>query len=347
MDNKFKLISTKRINAIIIALMLLFSFTCMFSMLGENALADQDPYFNSHSGVPSDSLKTLDLMVSYETLHVESGVPLYFFLTVTHNGLPVLGALIEFNSTDSNFSDFTYENRYTDEDGKAVVFLTAYSEEGMEIDIFATASLEGYTVGIDVIEKVTIEPPVNILNEENIPSYISITGIIAIIIIASTETGKYGLLKLLIVPLYSRLKKDELLEHFVRGQIYGHIMSHPGEHYNHIKQKLGVTNGTLSHHLRTLELQGYIKSHRDGTYKRFYPTGMKIPRKKGIQLSDLQMGMVDAIRQSPGISQKDIAQREGISQQSVSYNLAILERMGILDSVRDGVRKKYFISSDS
>ena len=74
---------------------------------------------------------------------------------------------------------------------------------------------------------------------------------------------------------------------------------------------------------------------------------MKIPRKKGIQLSDLQMGMVDAIRQTPGISQKDIALIEGISQQSVSYNLAILERMGILDSTRDGVRKKYFISTDS
>ncbi len=344
MEEKLIILSTKRIFALLLTSMLIMSLGCIF---GGNARADQNLLSSTHEGAPSLTLKTLDVLITYGALHVESGVPLYFFVTVTHEMLPVSDVLIEFTCTAPEMCDFTYEDRYTDTDGKAVVYLTAYSEEGMEIDITATASIEGYIVGINIIDAVTIEPPVEIIPAETLTSYISITGIITLLIIASTEVGKYGLFKSIVVPLYSRLKKDELLEHFVRGQIYGRIMSHPGEHYNHIKQKLGVTNGTLSHHLRTLELQGYIKSHRDGTYKRFYPTGMKIPRKKGIQLSDLQMGIVDAIRQSPGISQKDIAQREGISQQSVSYNLTILERMGILDSVRDGVRNKYFISSDS
>jgi len=343
MEEKQKL-SAKRIFTFLLASMLVISLASLFL---DNAQADQEIPSNTHEENPTLTLKSLDVMVNYETLHVKSGVPLYFFVTVTSDMLPVSGAYVEFSCTSTEMCDFTYENRYTDIDGKAVVYLTAYSEEGMEIDITATASIDGYMVGIDFINAVTIEPPQVIIPTEDIPSYLSITGIIALLIIVSTETGKYGLFKTLVVPLYSRLKKDELLEHFVRGQIYGRIMSHPGEHYNHIKAKLGVTNGTLSHHLRTLELQGYIKSHRDGTYKRFYPTGMKIPRKKGIQLSDLQMGMVDAIRQTPGISQKDIAQIEGISQQSVSYNLAILERMGILDSTRNGVKKKYFISTDS
>ncbi len=291
--------------------------------------------------------KSLDVMVTYPSLHIESGGELALFITVTSNGLPVQGALVNMSCDNHELCDFRFEDRYTDIDGKAIAYLTAYSEEGMMVNVTVTVYLEDYMNGVYVVRDITIEPPMKIIQDEDIPSYLSITGLIALIIIGSTEAGKYGLLKVLVVPLYSRLKKDELLEHFVRGQIYGYIMSHPGEHYNHIKAKLDVTNGTLSHHLRTLELQGYIKSHRDGTYKRFYPTGMKIPRKKGIQLSDLQMGIVDAIRQSPGISQKDIAQREGISQQSVSYNLAILERMGILDSTRDGVRKKYFISTDS
>ncbi|MCK5024895.1 MAG: winged helix-turn-helix transcriptional regulator, partial [Thermoplasmata archaeon] len=319
------------------------SLASIFPLLGGNSQAE-------HFFAPSPDVgaqKSLDVMVFHESLHIESGGELVLFITVTSAGFPMEDALVNITCTAPDFCDFRFEDRYTDIDGKAIAYMTAYSEEGMVIDITVTASIEGYIVGIDVIDTVTIEPPVEIIPKEDIPSYISITGIITLLIIASTEVGKYGLFKSIVVPLYSRLKKDELLEHFVRGQIYGRIMSHPGEHYNHIKQKLGVTNGTLSHHLRTLELQGYIKSHRDGTYKRFYPTGMKIPRKKGIQLSDLQMGIVDAIRQSPGISQKDIAQREGISQQSVSYNLTILERMGILDSVRDGVRNKYFISSDS
>ena len=147
--------------------------------------------------------------------------------------------------------------------------------------------------------------------------------------------------------MYSRVKKENVLDHFVRGQIYGYVMSHPGEHYNGIKQALKVNNGTLSHHLKTLEMQGYLKSHRDGTYKRFYPTGTKTPRNKGIQLSDLQIGIVDAIRQVPGITQKEIAKREGITQQSVSYNLRILIRFGVLQFSREGVRKRYFITEES
>jgi predicted transcriptional regulator len=291
--------------------------------------------------------KNLDVTVTYETLHLKSGGTLTFFVTVTENGFPVNNSYVNFTCDAQEICLFEYEDGgHTDADGRAVVRMTAYSEKGMIMNLTARAYLDGYMPGYYEVEEITVEPPVVIvMNRENI-SYISITGLITLIIIGSTEAGKYGLLKTFFLPLYSRLKKDDLLDHFVRGQIYGYIMSHPGEHYNHIKFKLEVTNGTLSHHLRALEFQGYIKSQRDGTYKRFYPTDMKIPRTKGIQLSDLQICIVDAIRQSPGISQKEIAKREGISQQSVSYNLSLLERLGILDSSREGVRKKYYITSE-
>jgi predicted transcriptional regulator len=293
------------------------------------------------------SQKNLDIIVSYESLHLKSGETMTFFVTVTEHGYPVGGAFVNFTSDAPELCFFDYENEgFTDQDGKAVVHMTAYSEKGYVINLSANAYLEDFMPGYYEIDEITVEPRVPLVNSNRI-SYISITGLIAIVLLGSTEAGRYAIMKSLVMPLYSRLKKDELLDHFVRGQIYGFIMSHPGEHYNHIKSKLEVTNGTLSHHLRALEFQGYIKSQRDGTYKRFYPTDMKVPRTKGIQLSDLQLGIVDAIRQSPGISQKDIALREGISQQSVSYNLSLLERMGILDSARDGARKKYFISAEA
>ncbi|MDO9536745.1 MAG: winged helix-turn-helix transcriptional regulator [Thermoplasmata archaeon] len=293
------------------------------------------------------SQKNLDIVITYENLHVKSGGTLTFFVKVTEQGYPVNGSTIIFTADSPDFCTFEYENSgLTDADGMAVVQMVAYSEKGTILNITAKAYLEDYMPGYYEINEITIEPPVVIINNENI-SYISITGLIALTLIGLTESGKYGLLKTFFLPLYSRIKKDDLLDHFVRGQIYGYIMSHPGEHYNRIKNKLKVTNGTLSHHLRALEFQGYIKSQRDGTYKRFYPTGMKIQRTKGIQLSDLQIGIVDAIRQSPGISQKEIAHREGISQQSVSYNLTLLQRMGILDNSREGVRKKYYISTEA
>jgi len=328
---------------------LMLGFAALFSAMLIATLVPM-PSQAAHIFHPTSDIssqKSLDVAVSYETLHVKSGGALTFFITVTERGFPVSNSSVIMASDLPETCVFEYMNGgFTDADGQAMVQMKAYSENGQIMNLTARAYLDGYMPGYYIISEVTVEPPTVIMNNERI-SYISITGLITLIIIASTETGKYGLFKTFFVPLYSRLKKDEMLDHFVRGQIYGYIMSHPGEHYNHIKSKLDVTNGTLSHHLRALEFQGYIKSQRDGTYKRFYPTDMKIPRTKGIKLSDLQLGIIDAIRQSPGLSQKDIARREGLSQQTVSYNLSVLERMGLLDSSREGVRKKYFISAET
>jgi DNA-binding transcriptional ArsR family regulator len=99
---------------------------------------------------------------------------------------------------------------------------------------------------------------------------------------ASTESAGFSLFNIFAFPLYSRIKKEEVLDHFVRGQIYGFIVSNPGEHYNSIRERLKVTNGTLSYHLRTLEVQGFIKSRKESIYRRFYPVEMKFPRDKGV-----------------------------------------------------------------
>ena len=313
---------------------------CVLLLLGPVVNTSAEHIFIPRRDVAAQN--SLDVEVTYELLHVRSGNELPLTVIVTHRGAPVEGVLVNMSCTAPGNCTFRFEDRITDVDGKVAVYLTACTEKEMQIDVIAIAYHANYTSSSYRVEDVTIEPPVGPWPAKSI-SYLGLGGLLALGLIAMTESGKYGLLKLTLVPLYSRLKKDDLLDHFVRGQIYGYIMSHPGEHYNRIKQKLEVTNGTLSHHLRALEMQGYVKSHRDGTYKRFYPTGMKIPRRKGIQLSDLQIGIIDSIRQTPGITQKDIAKSEGISQQSVSYNLTVLARIGILSSERHGVRKKYFL----
>ena len=161
-------------------------------------------------------------------------------------------------------------------------------------------------------------------------------------VVASTEFGKYGLSNVVFFPLYSRLRKEEVLDHFVRGQIYGYIAAHPGEHYNSLKDALKVTNGTLAHHLRTLEMQGFVKADRDGIYKRFYPVEMQIPRDKGIRLSDLQHHILGLVRGDGGPTQQEIAERLDVSQQTVSYNLRHLSREGLVRTEKDGRATRYF-----
>lgn len=161
--------------------------------------------------------------------------------------------------------------------------------------------------------------------------------------LASTESFGYSLFNIIAFPLYSRIKKEEVLDHFVRGQIYGFIVSNPGEHYNSIREKLKVTNGTLSHHLRTLEVQGFIKSRKESIYRKFYPIEMKFPRDRGVKLSDLQISILNLMGKRSAPTQKDIVSTLGISQQVASYNLRILARKGIVQVQKEGRKRKYYL----
>ena len=59
--------------------------------------------------------------------------------------------------------------------------------------------------------------------------------------------------------MYTRIQKDDELDKFVRGQIYGYIKTNPGVHYNKIRREIDIKNGTLSYHLRVLEKTELIK----------------------------------------------------------------------------------------
>lgn len=159
-----------------------------------------------------------------------------------------------------------------------------------------------------------------------------------------TEVGRYGSLSLL-VPLYVRLSRSQVLDHFVRGQIYEYIKLNPGDHYSSIRRELSLSNGLLAYHLSVLEKQNFVKSQRDGRLKRFYPVNMTIPRRKGVRLSDLQVKMLRRIDKNPSITQGRLAGLLGVSRQTVNHNIKLMERAGVLESERDGGSLTYRVKS--
>ncbi len=197
----------------------------------------------------------------------------------------------------------------------------------------------------DSIQIMVVVPPPEEKEEVDPTIFIQMGALIAAFVslaVASTESAGFSLFNVFAFPLYSRLKKEEVLDHFVRGQIYGFIVSNPGEHYNSIRERLKVTNGTLSYHLRTLEVQGFIKSRKESIYRRFYPMEMKFPRDKGVKLSDLQIAMLEIMRKRPAPTQKDISTELEISQQVASYNLKILARKGFVQVRKEGRKRTYY-----
>ncbi len=158
---------------------------------------------------------------------------------------------------------------------------------------------------------------------------------------AMTEVGKFALLSLIFLPLYTKIGKKKILDHFVRGQIYGYIKVHPGDNYTTIKKNLDLNNGTLTYHLKVLEREGLIKSWTDGSRKYFYPQGVKIPG-DGVKNSSIYDTILNSIKESPGISIKDIAAVNGISRQLANYHVKKLAAEGEIELERKSFSKACF-----
>jgi uncharacterized membrane protein/predicted transcriptional regulator len=160
-------------------------------------------------------------------------------------------------------------------------------------------------------------------------------------LLGGTETGKYAFLTLIFIPLYTKIKKDRVLDHYLRGKIHGYIIANPGEHYNAIKEQLNVTNGALSYHLRVLERESYIRSRMDGIFKRFYPSDMKLPTTQR-NISSFQEVILTIVKNNQGLSQKDIAKRIGASSQVINYHIKILEESELIRVDRTRRKSKVY-----
>ena len=158
--------------------------------------------------------------------------------------------------------------------------------------------------------------------------------VIAAIAVGWTEVGLVALTSLLL-PLYSKIRKDEVLDQFTRGKIQGYITAYPGEHYNSIKAQLGIKNGALAYHLKVLEREGYVTSVRDGVYKRFYPKETILPGRMG-QFSQMQEMILGHLREAPGICQDGLARRMKVSNQVIYYHIRNLMAAGAVRLEKDG-----------
>jgi WD40 repeat protein len=173
--------------------------------------------------------------------------------------------------------------------------------------------------------------------------FISITGIGCLL--GSTEVGKLALLTL-ILPLYTRLKKEEVLDNEIRGMIRGYIIANPGDNYNSIKRALGLNNGALAYHLKVLERAKIIKSRQNGIYKRFYPASMNIPLENGTKISEIQRLVLLKISESPGINQKEIAKLLGLSKGVINYHIKILYSKKMINMEKKGRNTQCYVNSD-
>lgn len=131
-----------------------------------------------------------------------------------------------------------------------------------------------------------------------------------------------------IIFVYTKMRREQLLEHKVRAQIFDYINQNPGVHYRGIMNDLTLHLGVLTHHLNMIEQEQYIKSLQDGMYRRFYPKNAVV--KTGLILTDVQERILRTIQATPGISQSGIARNLKLTKTVVNYQVKILSNAGFV-----------------
>jgi predicted transcriptional regulator len=146
----------------------------------------------------------------------------------------------------------------------------------------------------------------------------------------------------LVTKLYSTISKDDIMENKNRKNIVALIDSNHGITFTAMMDELGLKNGNLAYHLYTLERRRYIKSVRDGKFRRFYP------RRAGInsELNFTENNIISIIKDNPDIYQSDIAGILGVSTQAAGSHIINLERKGFINRIKKGNRNYCNINSN-
>lgn len=167
-------------------------------------------------------------------------------------------------------------------------------------------------------------------------------GVLLLIYLFSGEGRRYLLLKFFAVPLYSTISRDRLMENKNRREIVSLINSNHGITFSNLMKEVGLKNGALAYHLYTLEKEHYIKSVKDGKYRRFYPRGTPVTG-----LSSLQERIVSIIMANPSITQREIANIIDSTPQTVNYNIKKLIKAGVVFLKKDGKHTRCYLTERS
>jgi len=171
----------------------------------------------------------------------------------------------------------------------------------------------------------------------------AILGALGVLLAAvnAVDLGRYKFLGILL-PLYARLNREGVLDQYTRGKIHGYLLANPGEYFTAIGRALGISSGNLAYHLRVLLREGHVTSRKDGLKRRFFPRGVNV--EAVVELSPMQRAILNAIRETPGIRQKDIAGLLKVTSSAVSYHLQKLAAAGVVEARRRGMSVQYFVA---
>jgi Mn-dependent DtxR family transcriptional regulator len=145
---------------------------------------------------------------------------------------------------------------------------------------------------------------------------------------------------LALVPGFSRIAKDELLDHDRRAKIFEMIKQNPGIRLSELAHGLDLPWGSCMHHLRKLRADRLITFKQVGHHKCYFVNGSGLSDHEMAAVSlvkgDTLQGIAAYLDANPRVSLKELAQGVGISSPLAAFHVGKLARAGLVQKVRDG-----------
>ena len=147
---------------------------------------------------------------------------------------------------------------------------------------------------------------------------------------------------------------EHVLEHETRKMIYNHIQQYPGVSFNTLKNVFNLTDGTLRYHLMFLERAEKIRFGLEKGRRIYYPhqslnnlSSIDIDDSTSLKLTQIQQRLLTAIKQYPGITQKELIKKTGMSRFTIMNNLKKLIGLELVKKKPNGNNVYYeFITNE-
>ena len=257
-------------------------------------------------------------------------------------------------------------------------YLVTESEPSPECADFATSSFavsEVYSQDVVIVEEEELDESAAPLPEESQESEISpviITigavvasgGVLSLLValVATNESWRIpatsaGLWLLALVGRTSETSDGR----YQRGRLMGYLTANPGCHFRALMAALDMSNGQITHHLKVLEDEESIWRRPDGRLVRFYPYTANLH--PGIVEDELPLpplspdpnslqGKILRLLDDDGVMKKyptqaELAHRLDRSQQLVSHHLRTLQKFGLVEKQKIGVKNRYGLTREA
>jgi len=119
-----------------------------------------------------------------------------------------------------------------------------------------------------------------------------------------------------LAALYSRIRRNRMLDHPTRAALHALVATRPGLTLAEAQRELSLANGQLEHHVRSLERASLVRRVRDANSVRLYDAASASRAEAAPPLAERVRELAPS-----GRSAADIARELGVSRQAVHYHL--------------------------